>query len=139
MDYKDYIEKLKQGYKIQIKFSEQQNDYVGDYWFTEIYSYDDIDKIYKIHYEEPAFCSEHDEYEIECLVKSILSDDIEYKIEIIGDNQKQQYEEAKAEVIFIVDFALNGLYKNSDGRFTCPNGEAWSYDDIMVFLKKNLK
>lgn len=65
----------------------------------------------------------------------------ESEIELSSEEQQSQnYQEAKDEVLFVVDYALKELYKNSgNDKFTCPNGEAWIYDDVMVFLRKNLR
>jgi hypothetical protein len=50
------------------------------------------------------------------------------------------YEEAKAEVLSIVDYALKDLEKDSvDDRFACANGSIWTYNGVRDFLKKYLK
>ena len=52
----------------------------------------------------------------------------------------EQYNEVKAEVLYIIDFVFNYCSDQwFNTYFTCPNGSTWHYNDVQKFLKDNLK
>ena len=63
----NYIEQLKNGNKLHIKFSTIQKDCFMNSWIEEIWEY--IEKKFKITYIGCEFTSEHKEEEIEQLLR----------------------------------------------------------------------
>lgn len=88
----EYIEELKKGNKIKIKYSTQQTDYTGTSWYSETYSYDekikDKYRRFVIHYIEPNFDTKHNKKEIVSILDEVLSEkDGKFEIEILSSKE----------------------------------------------------
>lgn len=85
MDYKNYIEKLKNGYELRFIYKQPQTDYCENYWTIEVWRYDkEKDKII-ITYFGHDFITEYNIEDITLMLTDILKMEVknEVTIEII--------------------------------------------------------
>ena len=84
MTIDNYIYKLIGGSKIKLSFSKPRTNYCGNYWYTEIYSYNEKldfytnnynNKPYEIYYEELNYKSYYTEHDIESFIKREIDND----------------------------------------------------------------